>query len=214
MKNIKTLSNLSATSLSILLLSACAGNGASHLPSPIEFPGAVIGTVIENTTYNARRRKVEAYVVENYLAMRQEAKQGGGATIEGALNVAGIRGAKRDRARKILSSQYQHNFRNANQVADVLLRQIISIYGLERVDKPINGYTSLEVRQLITEYAQQNFEALRIAIQNGRGHALQPLLSKLRINDSQKRAQFVQRAKASYKAIYIEPVVVLLMVHS
>lgn len=84
----------------IILLSACS-NRASHLPSPIELPGALIGSVVENITYNARRKQVKQYVLANYPVLRTEAATGQGSYLESAMNLAGISAA--DKRSRVLS---------------------------------------------------------------------------------------------------------------
>ncbi len=201
---------------SLFLVSACSsGNSASHLPSPLELPGAVIGSVFENATYGVRKRRVEAYVAKNYLAIRADARKGGGQAIEGALNVAGLKGVKRDRARNELINDQAMYFHHVVSVVDNLINNFTALYmPNRREDKLINGFSYMEARGVIRDYADQNFEALRIAIQQGQGKALDELTSRLNIQNEQKRQAFKQRAKPLYKRIYLDLISVLLMVNS
>ena len=201
---------------SLSLVSACSGgNSASHLPSPLELPGAIIGSVFENATYGVRSRKVEAYVAKNYLAIRSDARKGGGQTIEGALNVAGLKGAKREQARSELINDQAMYFHHVVNVVDNLINNFTALYvSNRREDKLINGFSYMEARGVIRDYANQNFEALRIAIQQGQGKALDELASRLNIQNEQKRQTFKQRAKPLYKRIYLDLISILLMVNS
>jgi len=199
----------------ILSISACSGNSASHLPSPLELPGAIIGSVVENATYGAKRRRVESYVDKNYLAIRDDVRQGGGKILDGAINVAGIKGAKRDRAKNDLISNQARYFHHTEHVAENLMHIFASLYvSKKKADKRINGFTYVEAHNVIKAYANQNFEALRVAIQQGQGIGLDELVSHLNIRDVQKRTVFKQRAKPLYKTIYLELVTTVLMVNS
>lgn len=93
---------ISALFLSIICLAACS-NQASHLPSPIALPGAIVGTVYENATYGARRNKVKKYVTEHYQALSDEVKTGQGAHLQQAMNIAGISAEKRPQVRQELA---------------------------------------------------------------------------------------------------------------
>ncbi|HIO92263.1 MAG TPA: hypothetical protein EYG68_05380 [Leucothrix mucor] len=211
MKNISLLS----LPVMVLLFSACSSNSASHLPSPFELPGAVIGSVFENATYGARRRRVESYVAKNYLAIRNDVRQGGGQTLEDAFNVAGIKGAKRNKAKSNFLNNKAHYFHHVVSVSDNLMHNFAALYvSKSKADKKINGFTYSEARNVIRNYADKNFESLRIAIQQGQGGGLEELASRLNINDAQKRVTFKQRAKPLYKTIYLELVTVGLMINS
>lgn len=101
----------------IFLLSACSNN-ASHLPSPLELPGALIGSVVENATYGARRQRVKQYVIANYPALRAEAAAGQGPYLESAMNLAGISDAgKRAQVRRELQVDHAQYF--PGETADV-----------------------------------------------------------------------------------------------
>lgn len=97
------------TLLSVCGLSACS-NEASHLPSPISLPGAIVGTVFENATYGARRKKVKQYVSANYQALGNEARTGQGVHLEKVMAIAGIPPAKRPAARNELMNTNQGYF--------------------------------------------------------------------------------------------------------
>ncbi|CAA6803558.1 MAG: Unknown protein [uncultured Thiotrichaceae bacterium] len=61
--------------LSVCGLSACS-NVASHLPSPISLPGAIVGSVFENAAYGARRKKVKTYVSTHCVSMMKIGSSG------------------------------------------------------------------------------------------------------------------------------------------
>ena len=81
-------------------------------------------------------------------------------------------------------------------------------------DKRINGFHYGDARKVIRNFADHNFEALRLDIKQGNTQALSQLASKLRMHDNQKRDVFIKKSQRLYKKIYLEPVVVALMVHS
>ena len=87
--------------LVLLGLFGCS-NGPSHLPSPLELPGAVVGTLVENATYGARRGRVKTYVQANYAVLREQAKVAQGTVLEQAMDIAGVAGAKRAKVKQEL----------------------------------------------------------------------------------------------------------------
>lgn len=197
----------------IFFLNACTNN-TSHLPSPIELPGAIIGSAIENTIYSAKRRKVENYVAEHYLAIRQDALQGGGESLGGVLDSARIKGNKRDIAINDFIKNYDSIFKNIQLLTENLSSNFVVLYGVKRLDKKINGLSRMQAYQIIEDYAADNFESLRLAVQQGQGEGLDGLASRLFISEIEKRDLFNQQAKLLYRTIYLEIVVVSLMVHS
>lgn len=98
--------------LILLGLFGCS-NEPSHLPSPLELPGAVVGTLVENATYGARRNRVKAYVSANYAALREQAKVGQGPVLERALDLAGVAGDKRAKAKQELRLEHGRYFAEA-----------------------------------------------------------------------------------------------------
>ncbi len=197
-----------------MLLVGCSQN-ASHLPSIFDIP-SVIGSVFENASYNAKRKKVADYVAKHYLGLRLDAKQGGGSTLEGALDVAGIKKSKRNKAKQIFVSGQKHTFENATLVADSLTQVFAALYVNESSakDKRINGFNYFDAQQLITKYAEENFESLRIAIKQGQGVALDGLMKKLNIKDTAKQGIFITKAKSLYYTIYLDIVVTSIMINT
>ena len=199
--------------LATMFLSSCSGNGDSHLPSVFELPGAIVGSAIDNATYNVKRRKVEAYVANNYEALREDVEQGGGQVLEGALDSAGIKGGKRNQAKNDLISNRSTYFYNTEIVTGNLINPFASLYLAREADKKINGFSYTEARQIIKNFADQNFEELRLSVKSNQGSALDGLASRLNIQDPQKRSQFKQKSQRLYKTIYLETVTVVFMVN-
>ena len=73
-----------------LILAGCSPNAPSHLPNPVLLPAYAIGNAIHNTTYNARRSTVKTYVTQNFNALHQDLKNGGGATLIKAYQLADV----------------------------------------------------------------------------------------------------------------------------
>ncbi len=55
-----------------LILSACAPQGASHLPNPLLLPIYGTTSVLQNASYNARRGKVERFVAAHHAQLIAE----------------------------------------------------------------------------------------------------------------------------------------------
>ncbi len=71
-------------------LAGCQSGGANHIPPPWQYPGAAIGSAIENTAYKARRRKVERFTSDNYKEIVANIQNGGGAALTQALALARV----------------------------------------------------------------------------------------------------------------------------
>ncbi|SMX35256.1 hypothetical protein [Actibacterium lipolyticum] len=76
--------------LPTLLLAACAGGEASHIPHPLALPGAAISTAVENSVYNAKRSKVKTFVTAHLPQIEAEIIQGGGPTLTQAMALAKV----------------------------------------------------------------------------------------------------------------------------
>ncbi len=111
-------------------------------------------------------------------------------------------------------NDYDYLFNNNQLVADHLSEVIFVLYGVKRIDKKINGLSHMKAYQIINNYATENFESLRVAVQQGHGAGLDELETRLNITEPTKRQLFNEQAKLLYKTIYLEPVVVGIMVHS
>lgn len=197
-----------------VFLGGCS-NDASHLPSPIALPGAIIGSIIDNASYQSKRRKVELYVGRHYLEIRSDANKSGGSALEGALDAAGLSGKKRLAAKNDLIIHKNNTFQNHLLVEDALIHVFAKLYVNESTakDKRINGFNYIDARAAIRDFSTQNFESLRMSVKQGNGAALDQLASKLHINSPQKRESFKHSAQNNYKRMYLEPVVVTLMAH-
>ncbi len=199
----------------VLSLTACSRE-ANHLPSILELPGAVIGSAVENTVYNSRRKKVEAYIAKHYLAIRQDVAQQSGPALEGALESAGLTALQRADAKQDLINNQALYFYSSDAVVDNLIYPFAALYTAtsSEKDKRINGFTHQEARSIIKHFAEQHFEALRQSIEHGKGPAFDALASKPHIQTEAQRRAFYTKAQSRYAAIYFEPIVIVLMVSS
>jgi hypothetical protein len=208
--------------LALSLITGCSTGGASHLPNIFQLPGAIIGSGVENSAYNAHRRKVESYVVQHYENIRSDAQKGGGQYIENAMDIAGIKAANRERTRRGFIDDYPIIFRNTELVTENLINQFTKLYLVNRQDKRIHGLRYDEALNIIQRFTGRNFEALRQDIgrsQTVRNHArnhadaLADLATQLQMTDPVKRRIFIKNARLSYRDIYLNPVVVALMIN-
>ncbi len=71
-------------------LSACDPSQPNHLGNPLSWPGGAIGTGVENTFYNARRKRVSAFVRENYTGMTAEIQAGNTTLAYAAMDIARV----------------------------------------------------------------------------------------------------------------------------
>ncbi len=195
-----------------LLLIGCSSNDSSHLPSIFQLPGAIIGSSVENAIYNAKRRKVEAYVAQHYLAIRQDVLNGGGKSLDGALDTAGEKTDTSGEVAKNFITHYGAIFKNSQLIAERLINPFVTLYGVKQIDKKINGLSYTEAYQIIFDYADSNFEILRVALQKGEGVGLSDLAQQLGIEEQNRRHRFNLEAKSLYETLYLEPLVVALMV--
>ena len=80
-----------------LALAGCGGE-ASHLPPPWQWPGAAIGSAVENAAYEERRRRVKAHVAATLPALEAEIAAGSGPGLDRAMALATVPPARRDEA--------------------------------------------------------------------------------------------------------------------
>ena len=79
----------------LTLLAACDPGQPSHLPAPAELSGAAIGSGIDNALYNARRKRVSAFVHENYNALVAEIAAGRSTLAHAGMDIAHVPAASR-----------------------------------------------------------------------------------------------------------------------
>ncbi|PRY74982.1 hypothetical protein CLV80_11418 [Yoonia maritima] len=80
--------------IALSLLSACSTN-ANHIGNPLMLPVSGIFTGIGNAAYNQRRGQVEIFVKTNHPAIVNDIQNGGGQTVNEAMDIAQIRAGDR-----------------------------------------------------------------------------------------------------------------------
>jgi len=75
-----------------LALTAC---DTGHMPNPLLLPAYGAANVIDNASYNARRRKVASYVTAHHLEILSQIKAGGGPLLAQAYTLARVAPQKR-----------------------------------------------------------------------------------------------------------------------
>jgi len=81
--------------LPLCFLVACSSGEANHLGNPLLWPIGIVSNGLDNASYNAKRRKVEAHVAAHYPALMAQIKAGGGAQLSRGMDLAGVPDATR-----------------------------------------------------------------------------------------------------------------------
>ncbi|TDT77852.1 hypothetical protein BDE40_1151 [Litoreibacter halocynthiae] len=89
----------------VLAFAGCSPSAPSHLPNPVLLPAYAVGNAIHNASYNARRAKVKTYVAQNFEALNQDLRGGGGPVLEKAYRLAGIKAETRPALTHMLAKE-------------------------------------------------------------------------------------------------------------
>ena len=199
----------------LLLLSffilGCSSKDASHLPSLLELPGAVISRTIENTVYTHKRNKVKQYIVNHYDVLKREIKKGEGSHIEALLAKADIDKEKYSKTKKELQTDYNTMFRNMILSSEAVMNAFGALYLSKEKTKTMNGFTYTQASNIIKRHLKHHFEAFRLSLKHKKSDGLQGLASKLHIKEKER---FYKLLYERYDDLIIEPVVVAIMVRS
>ena len=195
-------------SLFSILFLGCSGNNASHLPSILELPGASIGTGVENVIYKSKRKKVSTYVASHIEALRS----GDEATLTKAMAISKVPQKNHPFITKELNNAKSITLNPLLMISEMVTSRYASLYSIKQVDKKINGFTYEEVYTIIQTYVQRHPKSLYEAIKSR--SSLDALMDQLHMNDVSKRADFSSYLHKNYHKFYVEPIVLLLMVHS
>lgn len=98
--------------LVLATLTAGCSKEANHLGNPLLTPFYGISNAIQNATYGERRGQVEVFVKTKHPALIDDIQSGGGATLDQAMDLAGVAAADRDILKLRLKSDlplYQTN---------------------------------------------------------------------------------------------------------
>lgn len=71
-----------------LILLGCTNGNANHIGNPLLLPVGAVTTGVENSFYNARRKRVAAYIAANKPALRADVIASRGPTLDGLYAVA------------------------------------------------------------------------------------------------------------------------------
>ena len=198
----------------VLLLGGCGSKNASHLPSIFELPGAIIGSAMENTRYNAKRKKIERYVSSHYEALKEEIYAGKGEHLQEVLTLANIKKAKQLEVQQILKKEYATLFQRTQHITETTMQAFGGLYLPEEKTKKMNGFTYTEASNMIDRYIKAHYEEYKNAIQENQATHTSVLADMLHINPSAKRDLFLQSFKNKYFEFYEDVVVVSIMIYS
>lgn len=198
--------------LLLFLLSCSHRNDASHLPSPLELPGAIIGTTIDNAIYGHKRTKVKRYIVAHYDALKPEIKAGDGRHVDALLDVSDIKTSHSSRIKHELQQEFDTMFKNVQLSTEAVMQTFSSLYLPQKGTKTINGFTYTHAYNIVQGYLNENFEVFRLSLKNKTTTGFIPLTKILHINESVKQKYFYESLWKRYDALIIEPVVVTVMV--
>ena len=198
----------------VLFLTACSTREASHLPSLLELPGALISSGIENANYGHTRSQVKRYILAHYNILKQEVRRGDGMHLSELLQVARISTTSRATVKHTIQHDYQTMFRNVILSTEAAMHAYGALYPTKKRTKTTHGFSYSRASNIVQRYLRSHFDAFRTSLQHKSSQGLKPLAQRLRINDPAKRKRFYASLWARYDALIIEPVVVGVMVHS
>ncbi len=198
----------------VLFLTACSSREASHLPSLLELPGALISSGIENANYEHKRSKVKRYIVTHYNILKQEVRRGKGMHLSELLQIARISTQSRATVKHAIQHDYQTMFRNVLLSTEATMHAFGALYPAKERTKTTHVFSHTRASSIAQRYLRSHFDAFRTSLQHKSAQGLKPLAQRLRINNPVKRKRFYTSLWARYDALIIEPVVVGVMVHS
>lgn len=193
-----------------MLLASCSRE-ASHLPSVLSLPSAIVTNTISNSIYNARRNKIKNYVVTHYEDLKTDIKKGEGDHLSELLFSADVSDVSS--AQKQLQHDYTMMFKNVDLITESMMNKFSALYVGQSTAKlkTINGFSYSDASQIIRGYLEENFDRFRVSIKNKdfEGHKI--LADKLNIQDAGLRKLFFDDIMEQYDSYFIEPVVVGVM---
>ena len=198
--------------LLLLLISCSHKNDASHFPSPLALPGAIIGTTIDNAIYGHKRTKVKRYIVVHYDALKSEINTGDGKYFDGLLNEADIKTSHRSRVKQEIQQEFNTMFKNIQLSTEAVMQTFSSLYLPQKGTKTIHGFSYTQAYNIVQNYLNKNFEIFRLSLKNHTTQGLISFVHKLNMDDKNKQNIFFESLWKRYDALIIEPVVVTVMV--
>ncbi|HFQ61648.1 MAG TPA: DUF3015 domain-containing protein [Epsilonproteobacteria bacterium] len=198
----------------IFLFLGCSTKEASHLPSPLELPGAIIGTTIENAFYGHKRSKVKAYIISHYDTIKHDIRLGKGTHLESLLHQADIKTSEKSTVKKELQKEYPVMFQNTQLSTEAVMQAFGTLYLPKKKTKTMHGFTYTQAYNIVQSELRKHFEVFRVSLKYQTTTGLLPLIKKLHINEPKKQQQFYESLWKRYDALIIEPVVVGVMVRA
>ncbi len=197
--------------LTCLFLTSCSRE-PSHIPSVLSLPKALVTNTIENSVYNAKRRKVKEYVVANYDGLKLEIKNGEGAHLGELLSKANVQDT--ESTKKQLQRDYEVMFENVDLMTESMINKYSFIYISQSREKlkTINGFTYTQASKIISSYLNKNMNDFESALREKNSRNIQSLVDELNIQESDRRKIFLDFILEQHENYFIEPVVVGVMV--
>ena len=195
------------------LFFGCNSKNPNHI-NILSLPGALIGSVIENASYDRKRVNVERYANVNYEVLKGEIKKGEGHHIDEILNLANVENAKFPSVKQQLKRDYTTIFHNVELTAEPIMHAFSRLYMPKSAkDKTMNGFTYTEAWKIVSKRVDRDFEILRGDVKRGEHDVLSKIADDLGINDKKKRESFLHTFDGEYHAIFVNPLVAGVMVH-
>jgi len=198
----------------LLFLNACSTKEASHLPSPLELPIAIISTTIENTLYGHKRSKMKAYIISHYDAIKHDIRLGKGTHLENLLHQADIKTSARSTVKNALQKDYPVMFQNTQLSTEAVMQAFGTLYLPKKKTKTIHGFTYTQAYNIVQSELHKHFEVFRLSLKYQTTTGLLPFIKKLHISNPKKQQHFYESLWKRYDALIIEPVVVSVMMHT
>ena len=179
----------------------------------LEFPGTLIGSLIDNNSYNSRRKEVEQYSITHYKILREEIKNKKGIHLDNLMKISNIKSPNFSTVKNQLQKDYNTIFHNTQRVTEKLTQTMSHLYWVKEKTKTINGFSYTELSIIINNYVEKNFESIRIGVKNKNLEILNPLIEKLNIKETEKKEAFKESLKGKHFDIYTDLLVVAIMLH-
>ena len=196
----------------LTLFMGCSSKDANHI-NIFSLPGAVVGSVIENATYERRREGVERYAQANYDVLKSEIKAGEGKYLDELLTLAKVEKSKFASVKERLRKDYTTIFHNVELTAQPIMQSFSKLYMPKSAqDKTMNGFTYTQAWNIVSKRVDRDFEILRGDVKRGGHDVLSKIADDLHIDDKVKRESFTHSLDGRYNSLFVDPLVVGVMI--
>jgi len=203
--------NFSLIFISFTLI-GCGSKDGNYL-NILEFPGTLIGSLVDNHAYDNRRKEVEKYTKIHYALLRKEIKNKKGKHLDKLMQLSDTKSDKFSTVKKQLHKDYKTIFHNTQRVTESLTQTMTQLYRVKEKSKTINGFNYTELSTIINSYIEENFETVRLGIKNGNLEILNPLVERLNIKEAKRKTAFKESLKGKHFDLYTDLLVVAIMIH-